>query len=199
MFSLFLRSLQNDRITKLKIDNNPFAKGFRETGQSRCKRKLTPTSSSQKSSKTDDDCSLLPYESDQKRLRVLSPSTFSAGSVEDSELSTYETSSSGSRSPATVVNDDHQSPSCSPIMKQNQYPYALQQYHQMLGAKRQWMNLVMPFINHEQQMNSHFHQFSHSSSPTKSISIEHDVQPKTSNFSIAAILGLWIMSSRRFC
>lgn len=33
-------SLQNDRITKLKIDNNPFAKGFRESGQSRCKRKL---------------------------------------------------------------------------------------------------------------------------------------------------------------
>jgi len=32
--------LQNDRITKLKIDNNPFAKGFRESGQSRCKRKI---------------------------------------------------------------------------------------------------------------------------------------------------------------
>ncbi|XP_059620346.1 T-box transcription factor TBX6-like [Phlebotomus argentipes] len=32
---------QNDHITKLKIDNNPFAKGFRETGQSRCKRKTT--------------------------------------------------------------------------------------------------------------------------------------------------------------
>ncbi|KAH8415483.1 hypothetical protein KR222_000781 [Zaprionus bogoriensis] len=32
---------QNDRITKLKIDNNPFAKGFRESGQSRCKRKLS--------------------------------------------------------------------------------------------------------------------------------------------------------------
>ncbi|XP_037898601.1 hybrid signal transduction protein dokA-like, partial [Glossina fuscipes] len=31
----------NDRITKLKIDNNPFAKGFRETGQSRCKRKMS--------------------------------------------------------------------------------------------------------------------------------------------------------------
>ncbi|XP_030571431.1 T-box-containing protein TBX6L [Drosophila novamexicana] len=39
---------QNDRITKLKIDNNPFAKGFRETGQSRCKRKMS-------SSPTDDD------------------------------------------------------------------------------------------------------------------------------------------------
>ncbi|KAH8259803.1 hypothetical protein KR026_011255 [Drosophila bipectinata] len=41
---------QNDRITKLKIDNNPFAKGFRESGQSRCKRKLNdsppPSSSS---------------------------------------------------------------------------------------------------------------------------------------------------------
>ncbi|EDW19517.1 T-box transcription factor TBX6 [Drosophila mojavensis] len=36
---------QNDRITKLKIDNNPFAKGFRETGQSRCKRKLNDSSS----------------------------------------------------------------------------------------------------------------------------------------------------------
>ncbi|TMW42840.1 hypothetical protein DOY81_012080, partial [Sarcophaga bullata] len=32
---------QNDRITKLKIDNNPFAKGFRESGQSKCKRKMS--------------------------------------------------------------------------------------------------------------------------------------------------------------
>ncbi|XP_023298522.2 T-box protein 2 [Lucilia cuprina] len=40
---------QNDRITKLKIDNNPFAKGFRETGQSRCKRKMSssPTAEDQ--------------------------------------------------------------------------------------------------------------------------------------------------------
>lgn len=35
-FALFL---QNNGITKLKIDNNPFAKGFRETGQSKFKRK----------------------------------------------------------------------------------------------------------------------------------------------------------------
>ncbi|KAJ8928239.1 hypothetical protein NQ314_019189 [Rhamnusium bicolor] len=33
---------QNERITKLKIDNNPFAKGFRVNGQSKCKRKRTP-------------------------------------------------------------------------------------------------------------------------------------------------------------
>ncbi|KAK9512869.1 hypothetical protein O3M35_001189 [Rhynocoris fuscipes] len=36
-FSFFL---QNEKITKLKIDNNPFAKGFRENGQARTKRKL---------------------------------------------------------------------------------------------------------------------------------------------------------------
>lgn len=38
--------LQNANITKLKIDNNPFAKGFRETGQSRCKRKYHQMSQS---------------------------------------------------------------------------------------------------------------------------------------------------------
>ncbi|XP_052873763.1 T-box transcription factor TBX6-like [Anopheles cruzii] len=41
---------QNDRITKLKIDNNPFAKGFRETGQSRCKRKMGCNASTSSSS-----------------------------------------------------------------------------------------------------------------------------------------------------
>jgi len=45
---------QNDRITKLKIDNNPFAKGFRETGQSRCKRKMSssPTGEDQDQSQS---------------------------------------------------------------------------------------------------------------------------------------------------
>ncbi|EDW19521.1 T-box transcription factor TBX6 [Drosophila mojavensis] len=46
---------QNDRITKLKIDNNPFAKGFRESGQSRCKRKLN--SSANSSADSEDDVS----------------------------------------------------------------------------------------------------------------------------------------------
>lgn len=40
---------QNDRITKLKIDNNPFAKGFRACGQSKCKRKNTDSSDNQES------------------------------------------------------------------------------------------------------------------------------------------------------
>ena len=36
---LGVTAYQNDRITQLKIDNNPFAKGFRENGQLRTKRK----------------------------------------------------------------------------------------------------------------------------------------------------------------
>ena len=196
MFFFFFSSLfdeQNDRITKLKIDNNPFAKGFRETGQSRCKRKLTTSSSSsspnQKTSKHDDDYSShLPYEAEQKRLRVLSPSAFSAGSVEDSELSTYETSSNGSRSPSTVMNEDRQSPVGSPNMNHNHYPYALQHYHQMLGARRQWMNLVMPYINTDQPLSPHSN-FNSTPSPLKSFPEQANL-PKTSNFSIAAILGL---------
>ncbi|XP_048524435.1 T-box-containing protein TBX6L [Dendroctonus ponderosae] len=33
---------QNSRVTKLKIDRNPFAKGFKETGKAKCKRKRNP-------------------------------------------------------------------------------------------------------------------------------------------------------------
>ncbi|XP_034105649.1 T-box transcription factor TBX6 [Drosophila albomicans] len=60
---------QNDRITKLKIDNNPFAKGFRETGQSRCKRKLNSSSNSSADSE-DDGSSVSSCDSPQaKRQR----------------------------------------------------------------------------------------------------------------------------------
>ncbi|KAL7733984.1 hypothetical protein ACLKA6_011679 [Drosophila palustris] len=60
---------QNDRITKLKIDNNPFAKGFRESGQSRCKRKLNSSSNSSADSE-DDGSSVSSCDSPQaKRQR----------------------------------------------------------------------------------------------------------------------------------
>lgn len=41
---LGVTAYQNDRITQLKIDNNPFAKGFRENGQLRTKRKGSQSS-----------------------------------------------------------------------------------------------------------------------------------------------------------
>ncbi|KAI8434691.1 hypothetical protein MSG28_003222 [Choristoneura fumiferana] len=43
---------QNDRITKLKIDNNPFAKGFRACGQSKCKRKNVDTDTNTESTES---------------------------------------------------------------------------------------------------------------------------------------------------
>lgn len=46
MTNKFFFCPQNDRITKLKIDNNPFAKGFRACGQSKCKRKNTDSTDS---------------------------------------------------------------------------------------------------------------------------------------------------------
>ncbi|XP_061712591.1 T-box transcription factor TBX6-like [Cydia pomonella] len=44
---------QNDRITKLKIDNNPFAKGFRACGQSKCKRKNVDTEATENTESTE--------------------------------------------------------------------------------------------------------------------------------------------------
>ncbi|XP_076675693.1 uncharacterized protein LOC143372923 [Andrena cerasifolii] len=46
---------QNENITKLKINNNPFAKGFRETGQSRCKRKFHQTETESSSCVEDEE------------------------------------------------------------------------------------------------------------------------------------------------
>lgn len=109
-FSLFflLLFLQNDRITKLKIDNNPFAKGFRELGQSRIKRKQTPSTdaSGNKKLKTPE---LFDYKNTMKENKIgrkrsnsLSESTTSAdesgNSVGDEILSS---SLSGTSSPAT--------------------------------------------------------------------------------------------------
>jgi hypothetical protein len=117
--------LQNDRITKLKIDNNPFAKGFRETGQSRCKRKVVPSQSNQaeckvsmnneengklKVIKEDDESYLEGHPS--KRIRSDS-SVCSVGSLDDSGLSVCETSSSGTSSPTTTNTDDRLLPSTS--------------------------------------------------------------------------------------
>jgi len=181
----------------LKIDNNPFAKGFRETGQSRCKRKIVSTPNTnnfnQKLQKNDDES---VYEVEQKRLRVISPSAFSAGSLEDSEMSTYETSSNGSHSPATISVDDCHSP----IMRPNVYPYSVSahNYHHMVRPNQQWINFMMPYINTEQQATfssncADSNSSSPSTSPSKSISIsfsDNEESPKKCNFSIASILGL---------
>ncbi|KAF5290011.1 hypothetical protein FQR65_LT11677 [Abscondita terminalis] len=45
---LAVTAYQNEEITKLKIEHNPFAKGFRETGLAKCKRKRAESENSDK-------------------------------------------------------------------------------------------------------------------------------------------------------
>jgi hypothetical protein len=192
-------SSQNDRITKLKIDNNPFAKGFRESGQSRCKRKLVTVSQSgmhQKMHKSDDDSH---YDIEQKRLRVFSPSAFSPGSQkDDSGLSLYETSSSGTNSPSI---DERFINQRLPYLQHHPYPLALQHYHQMINT--QFMNLMMPHMSNQQSANLLRIAQPNSDDEEKQIDVmtddtssnasddnEEETSPKRSNFSISAILGL---------
>lgn len=110
----------------MKIDNNPFAKGFRESGQSRIKRKLTSTSSSSSSSKANpsigESCDkklrrneLFEYGNSmkeenkigRKRSNSLSESTSSAdesgNSVGDEMISS--SSLSGTSSPVTSAHE----------------------------------------------------------------------------------------------
>ncbi|CAO1370195.1 unnamed protein product [Diamesa serratosioi] len=194
---------QNDRITKLKIDNNPFAKGFRETGQSRCKRKInSPSVNIQKLSKTND------YEGHNAKRIGFSPSVCSNGSLDESNISVCETSSSGTSSPAITTTDER-------LMPQNFHPYhnpfamqhhanananllQMHHYQQMLGVNSQWMDLVLPYMNRQQhQLELHSPIIPQSmNSPSNN---EQDEAPKSpekpqptakkSNFSISAILG----------
>ncbi|XP_029034384.1 T-box transcription factor TBX6-like [Osmia bicornis bicornis] len=84
---------QNENITKLKINNNPFAKGFRETGQSRCKRKFQQTDG-EGTSRIDEDDGNMSSESESNRSSHLDvvaqrPKTASSetGSLDDSGVS----------------------------------------------------------------------------------------------------------------
>lgn len=165
-----LSSLQNDRITKLKIDNNPFAKGFRETGQSRCKRKLTQatsssvsvsSASSSSSSVSSSSSALLPPTVNRKQLKDNS-STYekitpkrqrtnsfngSIDSIDDCERSISERSSGTCSPPSTtsedirVIDDDEQQAR----MMQHQ-EMVLQQFRDRIHHPA-WMGLAFSYLS----------------------------------------------------
>lgn len=100
----------------MKIDNNPFAKGFRELGQSRIKRKFplktnsTLTENSEKKLKTSNE--LFDYQTmkenkiGRKRSNSLSESTTSADESDNSVGDEISSSSlSGTSSPATSAHE----------------------------------------------------------------------------------------------
>jgi hypothetical protein len=142
-------SLQNDRITKLKIDNNPFAKGFRESGQSRCKRKAVSSSPTtlglNNKSRSDDEGFEHP---NPKRLRSDS-SACSVSSLEDSALSICETSS-GTSSPVadeTVLNKFNEMDRLRELSIPH-HEMLMHQYNQNLQTvlNPSWIDLVFPYL-----------------------------------------------------
>ncbi|CAG9772823.1 unnamed protein product [Ceutorhynchus assimilis] len=86
---------QNEKITQLKIDNNPFAKGFRHNGQAKCKRKracedkedeLISVDSFEENNNSISDSSIDSIESDEARSRSSSfgsPSSVKCAKIED--------------------------------------------------------------------------------------------------------------------
>ncbi|TGZ49225.1 hypothetical protein DBV15_09464 [Temnothorax longispinosus] len=62
-----MTAYQNENITKLKINNNPFAKGFREMGQSRFKRKHHSIDHQAQSDSSPDERVSLIYDSESNQ------------------------------------------------------------------------------------------------------------------------------------
>lgn len=140
-------NLQNDRITKLKIDNNPFAKGFRELGQSRIKRKL---SSKPAADATSEDCksqeNSFQFSSDlkenqirRKRSNSLTGSTTSADDSANSlgdEIASP--SDSGTSSPATSAHEY-----TSPYDESEEFSSAKYYNSAMLASRsNEWFDLM---------------------------------------------------------
>ncbi|XP_062543373.1 T-box-containing protein TBX6L-like [Armigeres subalbatus] len=183
---------QNDRITKLKIDHNPFAKGFRETGQSRCKRKaglMNTSRSAEDSEESGGECGPEP-----KRQRT------DSASLDDSDISVSDSSSSGTSSPVNVDDLHHRVP-CAPHedFLRTAHPYQ-QMLNPAMAAAAGWMDLMLPYF--QQPHHSHpqaSHPLQHfkrdfNSLPTLPVShksLERSVEAtsKKLGFSISAILG----------
>ncbi|XP_033210080.1 T-box-containing protein TBX6L-like isoform X2 [Belonocnema kinseyi] len=122
---------QNEKITKLKIDHNPFAKGFRETGQSRCKRKFHRMMSEDQTLdlsqdyhdeegnvSSSDSESHRVYESSEHQVQRVKRSLSENGSIDDSGVS----SSGGISPPLPTYNFPESNSRVSPPLEHHPSP-----------------------------------------------------------------------------
>ncbi|XP_055630182.1 T-box transcription factor TBX6-like [Toxorhynchites rutilus septentrionalis] len=151
---------QNDRITKLKIDNNPFAKGFRETGQSRCKRKLgsgsnnTSTSSSSSSLSSSGTCGQMTDDEDRndlqqlheaKRVRSNEPDPMDSRLLDPRLLAGLEDCSrSGPDATLRLQQMHRRFPPGSSAAAVAANELLMRQYNQMFNPS--WMDLMIPYF-----------------------------------------------------
>ncbi|XP_035735533.1 T-box transcription factor TBX6-like [Vespa mandarinia] len=104
---------QNENITKLKIDNNPFAKGFRDSGQSRCKRKFPRQNNEQEEANrlANEEEIATSLESTQRSTMATTGGSPSENeSLDESELSGSEDRSSHSSIKNRRLNDQNDQP-----------------------------------------------------------------------------------------
>lgn len=104
--------LQNERITKLKIDHNPFAKGFRANGHSKCKRKRLMLEQERR----------MLQEEEPEIVIKEEPSVSPVIDISD------ERSSSGSTTPELSHPEPLQANVTSPVFSYHHPPYAFD-YH----------------------------------------------------------------------
>ncbi|SPP85375.1 T-box transcription factor TBX6 [Drosophila guanche] len=164
---------QNDRITKLKIDNNPFAKGFRESGQSRCKRKLNSSSNSSPESE-DEGSSVSSCDSPHSKRQRLDCEQDSQGSL--SPVPYY---------PATAA----LSPSLAPYNHRHALSYAAPHFAAAyFGGVPQAPHMPLPYVPAPAPV-SPVEPTPASSSNTPNTSPRTTTSTKRNSFSISAILA----------
>lgn len=165
---------QNDKITKLKIDNNPFAKGFRVNGQSKCKRKRLESEKS--------------IEEEQKPAKQINLEPISPLRLEDDRSSTCSSSSGPAspeeprqrKSPSEAYHTSRYQPYSHIYSHQPFPPYPLSYYQPYSYPLAMW-SLPQPFF--------YPHAALPTEKPTMAKSIAQEKPKKVTDFSIRAITG----------
>lgn len=183
---------QNHRITKLKIDNNPFAKGFRENGQSKSKRKRLNPESYKVKQEEDDDIDVDDSHVVTRTTDDNSPSEYISSSLSVSSESSSSISS-GYPSPAMDISAGPSCISCeSPPVNASHATLFANYYQNQLQMSPPPLYIYYPYQQSPLQLHMQYqqHAFIAPAMP-EDLSLHVPKKPrKLTDFSIKAITGL---------